>query len=127
MTKVDHDKDPEKYKNMDFSKNQKKAAKEQAAAAAPSQTASLKAKFESTIELVKGISAAQQESSAAVVEFKKNQVSADLEVQKDSARRKARHEARQAASNASGGSTFDQTWDEQLSFMKAGDESEIDS
>ena len=34
VTKVDHDKDPEKYKNMDFSKNQKKAAKEQAAVAA---------------------------------------------------------------------------------------------
>ena len=101
MSKVDYDKDPEKYKNMDFSKNKKKAAKEQAAAAAPAQTASLEAKFESMIELAKWISAAQQESSAAVVEFKKNQVSADLEVQKDSARRKARHEARQAAPNAS--------------------------
>ena len=32
----------------------------------------------------------QQESSAAVMEFKKKQVSADLEAQKDSARRKAR-------------------------------------
>ena len=89
---------------MDFSKNQKKAAKEQAAvaAAAPSQTASLEAKFGSMIELVKSISAAQQGPSAAVAEFKKKQVLADLEVQKDSARRKARHEARQAASNASG-------------------------
>ena len=126
VTKVDYDKDPEKYKNMDFSKNQKKAAKEQAAvaAAAPAQTASLEAKFESMIELVKSISAAQQESSAAVMEFKKKQVSADLEAQKESARRKARHEARQAAPNASGGSTFDQSWDEQLSFMTAGDESE---
>jgi hypothetical protein len=54
VTNVDYDKDPEKYKNMDFSKNQKKAAKEQAAAAAPAQTASLEAKFESMIELVKG-------------------------------------------------------------------------
>ena len=79
------------------------------------------------IELVKSISAAQQESSAAVMEFKKKQVSADLEAQKESARRKARHEARQAASNASGGSAFDQSWDEQLSFMTAGDESEGDS
>ena len=127
VTKVDYDKDPEKYKNMDFSKNQKKAAKEQAAAAAPAQTASLEAKFESMIELVKSISAAQQQSSAAVMEFKKKQVSADLEAQKESARRKARHEARQAASNASGGSAFDQSWDEQLSFMTAGDESEADS
>ena len=118
-----HDKDPEKYKNMDFSKKEKKAAKEQAAVAAPAQTASLEAKFESMIELVKSISAAQQESSAAVMEFKKKQVSADLDAQKESARRKARHEARQAAPNAS----FDQSWDEQLSFMTAGDESEGDS
>ena len=94
--------------------------------AAPAQTASLEAKFESMIELVKNISAAQQQSSAEVMEFKKKQVTVDLEAQKESARRKARHEARQAASNASGGSTFDQTWDEQLSFM-AGDESEGDS
>ena len=121
VTKVDYDKDPEKYKNTGFSK--KKAVKEQAAAAAPAQTASLEAKFESMIELVKNISAAQQESSAAAMEFKKKQVSADLEAQKD----KARHEARQAASNASGGSAFDQSWDEQLSFMTAGDESEPDS
>ena len=127
MTKVDYDKDPEKYKNMDFSKKEKKAAKEQAAVAAPAQTASLEAKFESMIELVKNISAAQQESSAAVMEFKKKQVSADLDAQKESARRKARHEARQAASNVSGGSAFDQAWDEQLSFMTAGDESEGDS
>ena len=127
VTKVDYDKDPEKYKNMDFSKKEKKAAKEQAAVAAPAQTASLEAKFESMIELVKNISAAQQESSAAVMEFKKKQVSADLDAQKESARRKARHEARQAASNVPGGSAFDQSWDEQLSFMTAGDESEGDS
>ena len=130
VTKVDYDKDPEKYKNMDFSKNQKKAAKEQAAVAAaapaPSGTASLEAKFESMIELVKSISAAQQESSAAVTEFKKKQVTADLEVQKDSLRRKRQHEARQAASNASGGSAFEQSWNEQLSFMTADDESEVD-
>ena len=124
VTKVDYDKDPEMYKNMDFSKNQKKAATEQATAAAPAQTASLEAKFESMIELDKGISAAQQESSAAVMEFKKKQVSADLDAQKEPARRKARHEARQAASNASGGSAFEQSWDEQLSFMTVGDESE---
>ena len=127
MTKVDYDKDPEKYKNMEFSKNQKKAAKEQAAAAAPAQTASLEAKFESMIELSKGISAAQQESSAAVMEFKKKQVSADLEAQEDSARRKARREAHRAASNASGGSAFEQSWNEQMSFMTAGDESDPDS
>jgi len=93
--------------------------------AAPAQTSSLEAKFESMIELVKNISAAQQESSAAVMEFKKKQVSVDLEAQKESARRKARHEAR-AASNASGGSAYDQSYSEQLSFM-AGDESEGDS
>ena len=121
VTKVDYDNDPEKYKNMDFSKNQKKAAKEQAAVAAPAQTASLEAKFESMIELAKSISAAQQESSAVVMEFQKKQVSADLESQKDSARRKARHEARPAAENASGGSASDHSWDEQLSFMTAGD------
>ena len=124
-TKVDYDKDPEKYKSMGFSK--KKAAKEQAAAAAPAQTTSLEAKFESMIELAKGISAAQQESSAAVMEFKKKQVSADLDAQKESARRKARHEARQAAPNASGGSAFEQSWNEQMSFMTAGDESDPDS
>ena len=90
MTKVEYDQDPDKYKNADFSKDAKKAPKEQAAAAAPAQTASLEAKFESIIELVKGISAAQQESSAAVMEFKKKQVTADLETQKESARRKAR-------------------------------------
>jgi len=74
------------------------------------------------------ISAAQQESSAAVMEFKKKQVSADLESQKESARRKARHEARQAAqSNVSGGSVDNLPWDEQLSFMTAGDESDGDS
>ena len=57
------------------------------------------------IELVKGVSAAQQESSAAVMEFKKKQVTADLEAQEELARRKARFEAHQAAqSNASGGS-----------------------
>ena len=51
-----------------------------------------------------------------------------LEAQKDSARRKAHHEARQAAQlNASGGSAFDHSWDEQLSFMAAGDESDPDS
>ena len=123
MTKVDYDQDPGKYKNADFSKSVKKAAKEQAAAAAPAQTASLEAKFESMIELVKGISAAQQESLAAVMEFKKKQVTADLEAQKESARRKARHEARQAAqSNVPNGSVFDQSWNEQLSFMTAGDE-----
>jgi len=128
VTKVDYDQDPDKYKNADFSKSTKKAAKEQAAAAAPAQTASLEAKFESMIELVKGISAAQQESSAVVMEFKKKQVSADLEAQKESARRKARHEARQAAqSNVSGGSVDNLPWDEQLSFMTAGDESDGDS
>ena len=80
------------------------------------------------IGLVKGISAAQQESSAAVMEFKKKQVSADLDAQKESARRKARHGARQAAqSNASGRSVFDQSWNEQLSFMAAGNESDPDS
>ena len=124
---MDYDKDPEKYKNMDFSKNQKKAATEQAATAAPAQTASLEAKFESMIELAKGISAARQESSAAVMGFKKKQVSADLVAQKESARRKARHEARRAASNDSGGNAFEQSWNEQLSFMTAGDESEGDS
>ena len=56
------------------------------------------------------------------MEFKKKQVSADLEAQKDSARRKARHEVRQAAPNASSGSAFDQSWDEQLSFMAVGDD-----
>ena len=127
VTKTEYDKDPEKYKNMDFSKNQKKAAKEQAAAAAPAQTASLEAKFESMIELVKNISAAQQQSSAEVMEFKKKQVTADLEAQKESARRKARHEARQEAPNASGGSAFEQSWNEQMSFMTAGDESDPDS
>ena len=128
MTKVDYDKDPEKYKNMDFSKSIKKAAKEQAAAAAPAQTASLEAQFQSMIELAKGISAAQQESSAAVMEFKKKQVSADIGAQKGSARRKARHEARPAAySNTSGGSVFGQSWNEQLSFTTAGDESDPDS
>ena len=116
----------DKYTNADFTK--KKAAKEQAAAAAPAQTASLEAKFESMIELAKGISAAQQESSAAVMEFKKKQVSADLEAQKESARRKARHEARQAAqSNVPGGSVDHKSWDGQLSFMTAGDESDPDS
>ena len=70
------------------------------------------AKFESTIELAKGISAAQQESSVAVMEFKKKQVSADLDAQKEAARRKACHEARQAAPNASGGSAFEQSSDE---------------
>ena len=61
MTKnqeVEYDQDPDKFKNADFSKDAKKAPKEQAAAAAPAQTASLEAKFESMIELVKGISAA---------------------------------------------------------------------
>jgi len=125
VTKVDYDKDSEKYKNMDFSKSQKKAPKDQANVAAPAQTSSLDAKFESMMELVKNISAAQQESSAAVMEFKKKQVSVDLEAQKESARRKARHEAR-AASNASGGSAYDQSYSEQLSFM-AGDESDGDS
>ena len=126
VTKVDYDKDSEKYKTMDFSKN-KKAAKEQAAVAAPAQTASLGAKFESMIELVKNTSAAQQESLAAVMEFKKKQISADLRAQKDSARRKARHEARQAGPNASGGSAFEQSWNGQMSFMAAGDESDPDS
>ena len=41
VTKVDYDQDPDKYKNADFSKSSKKAPKEQAAAAAPAQTASL--------------------------------------------------------------------------------------
>jgi hypothetical protein len=58
------------------------------------------------------------------MEFKKKQVSAALDAQKVSAHRKARHEARQAASNASGGGAFEQSWDEQLSFMAAGDETE---
>ena len=39
------------------------------------------------IEIVKGISAAQQESSAAAMEYKKKQVTADLETQKEPARR----------------------------------------
>ena len=127
VTKGDYDKDPEKYKNMDFSKNQKATAKEHAAAAAPAQTASLEAKFESMIELARNISAAQQESSATVMEFKKKQVSADIDAQKESARRKARHEARQAASNVSSGSAFKKQWDEQMSFMASGDESDPDS
>ena len=103
MTKVEYEQDdPDTYKNADFSKAAKKAPREQATAAAPAQTASLEAKFESMIEIVKGISAAQQESSAAVMEFKKKQVTADLEMQKESAHRNARFEARQAAqSNAS--------------------------
>ena len=61
------------------------------------------------------------------MEFKKKQVSADLDAQKESVRRKAKHDARQAASNASGGSAFDRSWDKQLSFMTAGGESEGDS
>ena len=125
MAKVDYEQDPDRYRNADFSKSVKKAAKEQATAAAPAPTASLNATFESTIELAKGISAAQQESSAAVMEFKKKQVSADLDAQKESARRKARHEARQAAqSDVLGGSVDHQSWDEQLRFMAAGDESD---
>ena len=50
MTKVGYEQIPVKYKNADFTK--KKAATEQAAAAAPAQKASLGAKFESMVELV---------------------------------------------------------------------------
>ena len=131
MTKVEYEGDPSKYKNADFSKDSKKAPKEQAAAAAPTQsTASLETKFGSTIEIVRGISAAQQEPLAAVMEFKKKQVQADLETQKESARRKARFEARQAAqSNASmnGGSIGNRNGGEQLRFMAQQDGSDGES
>ena len=85
--------------------------------------AELAAKLGSAIDIMKGIAAAQQETSQAVEQFKKEQTASDIEKKKETERRKARYEARKASmlsaagSDLSAGRSIKSQWDEQLSFM----------
>jgi hypothetical protein len=81
---------------------------------------------------MKGIAAAQQETSQAVEQFKKEQTASDIEKKKETERRKARYEARKASmlsaagSDLSGGRSIKSQWDEQLSFMSHAELSEAE-
>ena len=77
----------------------------------------LEAKFDSFHKIMTQISAAQQETSAAVEEFKKERAKAEALHKKESEARKARYQQAHLASmasRASGGSsvaTLQQLWD----------------
>ena len=94
--------------------------------------AELAAKLGSAIDIMKGIAAAQQETSQAVEQFKKEQTASDIDKKKETERRKARYEARKASmlsaagSDLSGGRSIKSQWDEQLSFMSHAELSEAD-
>ena len=121
ITKAEYDKNPDKYKSKskpdDADKYQAKAAAP-APAPAAADMSTLEAKFDSFHKIMTQISAAQQETSAAVEEFKKERAKAEALHKKESEARKARYQQAHLASMASrtsGGSsaasTLQQLWD----------------
>ena len=136
VRKETYEKDPSKFKGVQLKDQKADKAKDQAASASTKEdtgaVAELAAKLGSAIDIMKGIAAAQQETSQAVEQFKKEQTASDIEKKKETERRKARYEARKASmlsaagSDLSGGRSIKSQWDEQLSFMSHAELSEAD-
>jgi hypothetical protein len=136
VRKETYEKDPSKFRGVQLKDQKADKAKDQAASASTKEdtgaVAELAAKLGSAIDIMKGIAAAQQETSQAVEQFKKEQTASDIEKKKETERRKARYEARKASmlsaagSDLSGGRSIKSQWDEQLSFMSHAELSEAE-
>ena len=87
VRKETYEKDPSKFKGVQLKDQKADKAKDQAASASAKEdtgaVAELAAKLGSAIDIMKGIAAAQQETSQAVEQFKKEQTASDIEKKKE--------------------------------------------